>query len=336
MTSTDASRFTRRESPKDHPHGSAPRGVPVPAPVGRPGQTPAMIVMRDLTKSYGRSPALAGVSLEVPAGVIFGYLGPNGAGKTTTIRMLVGLMRPTCGSITVAGADVVRERSRAQRHIGYLPGQFVAYPDLTAQQYLKYLSRLRGGVEAAVLDRLVERMDLDTSVRIGAMSHGNRQKVGIVQAFMTEPDLLVLDEPTQGLDPLIQREFLTMLREVRDSGRTVFLSSHVLSEVQAVADTVAILRHGRLVEVRSVAELTAQSLRRIDLTFAAAPPDPEPLRAVDGVRSVERGAGHVLHIEVDGSTAELLKVVAPYGVSDIVSHEPDLEDVFLTYYGQDR
>ncbi|MGW4353250.1 ABC transporter ATP-binding protein [Nocardia sp. NPDC004582] len=306
------------------------------AGAARAGQAPPMIVMRELTKSYGRSPALAEVSLEVPPGVVFGYLGPNGAGKTTTIRMLVGLMRPTHGSITVAGADVVRERSRAQRHIGYLPGQFVAYQDLTARQYLSYLARLRGGVDPAVLGRLVERMDLDISARIGAMSHGNRQKVGIVQAFMTEPDLLVLDEPTQGLDPLIQREFLTMLREVRDSGRTVFLSSHVLSEVQAVADTVAILRSGRLVEVASVAELTARSLRRIDLEFDTEPPDPGLLRAVGGVRSVEGGADRVLHVEVDGSTAELLKFVAPYGVTDIVSHEPDLEDVFLTYYGQDR
>ncbi|MFE3988097.1 ABC transporter ATP-binding protein [Nocardia tengchongensis] len=299
------------------------------------GSSP-MIVMRELTKSYGHSPALAEVSLEVPPGVVFGYLGPNGAGKTTTIRMLVGLMRPSRGSITVAGADIVRERSTAQRHIGYLPGQFVAYADLTARQYLTYLADLRGGVAPAVLARLVERVDLDTSVRIGAMSHGNRQKVGIVQAFMTEPEVLVLDEPTQGLDPLIQREFLAMLREVRDSGRTVFLSSHVLSEVQAVADTVAILRRGRLVEVRSIAELTARSLRRIDLTFDAAPPDPGLLRAVGGVRSAERGPNRVLHVEVDGSTAELVKFVAPYGVVDIVSHEPDLEDVFLTYYGQDR
>ncbi|MVU78380.1 ATP-binding cassette domain-containing protein [Nocardia sp. ET3-3] len=288
-----------------------------------------------MTKLYGRAPALDDVSLDVPPGVVFGYLGPNGAGKTTTIRMLVGLMRPTRGSVAVAGADLVRERSAAQARIGYLPGQFVAYQDLTAAEYLRYLARLRGGVDPVSLARLVERMDLDTSVRIGAMSHGNRQKVGIVQAFMAEPDLLVLDEPTQGLDPLVQREFLDMLREVRDAGRTVFLSSHVLSEVQAVADTVAILRRGKLVEVRSVAELTAQSLRRLELTFDGTPPDSGLLRAVGGVRSVEAG-DHLLRVEVDGSTAELLKFVAPYGVSDIVSHEPDLEDVFLTYYGQDR
>ncbi|MTE16880.1 ATP-binding cassette domain-containing protein [Nocardia sp. CT2-14] len=288
-----------------------------------------------MTKLYGRVPALADVSVEVPSGSIFGYLGPNGAGKTTTIRMLVGLMRPSRGSVSVAGADTVRRRSDAQRSIGYLPGQFVAYPDLTAEQYLTYIGRLRGGVDPATLRRLVERLDVDTSLRIGSMSHGNRQKVGIVQAFMTDPDVLVLDEPTQGLDPLVQREFLTLLREARAAGRTVFLSSHVLSEVQAVADTVAILRHGRLVEIQSVAALTAQSLRRLELTFTAEPPDPALLRAVGGVRSV-KSADHTMHVEVDGSTAELLKFVAPYGVADIVSHEPDLEDVFLTYYGQDR
>lgn len=295
---------------------------------------PPMIAMRGLTKVYGRTPALLDVSLEVPAGVIFGYLGPNGAGKTTTIRMLVGLTRPTRGSIAVAGKDTVRERSAAQRHIGYLPGQFVAYPDLTADQYLGYLAHLRGDVNPAVLRRLVERLDLDMTARIGAMSHGNRQKVGIVQAFMGEPDLLVLDEPTQGLDPLIQREFLTMLREARDAGRTVLLSSHVLSEVQAVADTVAILRHGQLVEMATVTALTARTLRRLDLTFAEAPPDPELLRAVEGVRSVD-AEDHRVHVEVDGSTAQLLKFIAPYGVADIISHEPDLEDAFLTYYGQD-
>ncbi|WP_227983658.1 ABC transporter ATP-binding protein [Nocardia spumae] len=294
-----------------------------------------MIAMRGLTKYYGRAPALLDLDLEVPPGVIFGYLGPNGAGKTTTVRMLVGLMRPTRGSIIVAGADIERARSTAQRHIGYLPGQFVAYPDLTAERYLTYLARLRGDVAAAGVRRLAERLHVDTSTRIGAMSHGNRQKVGLVQAFMSDPDVLVLDEPTQGLDPLVQREFLLMLREARDAGRTVFLSSHVLSEVQAVADTVAILRHGRLVEVRSVAALTAQTLRRLDLTFAATPPDPQLLRAVGGVRSVT-GTGRTLHVELDGSIAELLKFVAPYGVSDLISHEPDLEDVFLTYYGQDR
>ncbi|WP_406230356.1 ABC transporter ATP-binding protein [Nocardia sp. NBC_01009] len=293
-----------------------------------------MIEFDGLTKYYGRQPALVDVTLKVPAGVVFGYLGPNGAGKTTTIRILVGLMRPTRGTARVRGADTVREREVAQRHIGYLPGQFVAYPDLTAEQYLRYLAALRGGVDPAVRDAMIERLDLDPSQRIGAMSHGNRQKVGIVQAFMFEPDLLVLDEPTTGLDPLVQREFLGMVREARAAGRTVFLSSHVLSEVQAVADTVGMLREGQLIAVRSVAELTKQAFHRIDLTFAGEPPDSDVLRGIAGVRRAERNAVAV-HVELEGSTADLVKAVAPYDVVDIVSHEPDLEEVFLTYYGQE-
>ncbi|MFX0577856.1 ATP-binding cassette domain-containing protein [Nocardia nepalensis] len=286
-----------------------------------------------LTKCYGDKPALVDLDLEVPAGVVFGYLGPNGAGKTTTIRLLAGLLRPTRGTATIDGADTVRDRAAARRRIGYLPGEFVAYPDLTAEQYLSYLAHLRGGVDPKVRARLAERLGLDTSTHIGAMSHGNRQKVGIVQAFMAEPELLILDEPTAGLDPLVQREFHALLREVRDEGRTVFLSSHVLSEVQEVADTVAILRQGRLVEVRSIAELTARPLRRLDLVFAGTPPDLEGLRRIEGVRTVRRNTKAV-HVEIEGSTAELLQAVAPHQVTDIVSHEPDLEDIFLAYYGQ--
>ncbi|MGY4101451.1 ATP-binding cassette domain-containing protein [Nocardia sp. R16R-3T] len=292
-----------------------------------------MIELDRLTKSYGRKQALAEVTLRVPAGVVFGYLGPNGAGKTTTIRVLVGLMRPTSGSARVCGADTVRKREAAQRHIGYLPGQFVAYPDMTAERYLTYLANLRGGVDRTVRDTLIKRLDLDPTIRIGAMSHGNRQKVGIVQAFMSEPDLLVLDEPTTGLDPLVQREFLAMIREARDAGRTVFLSSHVISEVQAVADTVGLLRQGRLIEVRSVADLTGRATHRIDLRFAGEPPDAGTLRRIAGVREVRRDATTV-HIELSGSTAELLKAVAPYDVVDIISREPDLEEIFLSYYGQ--
>ncbi|WP_433663218.1 ATP-binding cassette domain-containing protein [Nocardia sp. CA-128927] len=294
----------------------------------------AIISTKGLTKRYGRKPALVDVDLEVPAGVVFGYLGPNGAGKTTTIRLLVGLMRPTSGSAAIGGADTVRARSEAQRHIGYLPGEFVGYPDLTADQYLRYLAHLRGGVDDKVRRRLIERLGLDPTVRIGAMSHGNRQKVGIVQAFMSEPELLVLDEPTAGLDPLVQREFHTLVHEAKAAGSTVFLSSHVLSEVQEVADMVGILRQGRLVEVRSIGELTARPLRHIDLVFAGAVPALDRLRQLDGVRSVHRNTKAV-HVELEGSTAELLRVIAPFEVTDIVSREPDLEEIFLNYYGQD-
>ncbi|MGV9926490.1 ATP-binding cassette domain-containing protein [Nocardia rhamnosiphila] len=295
-----------------------------------------MIELTGLGKSYRSTVALDEVTLQVAAGMIFGYVGPNGAGKTTTIRILAGLMRPTRGSARICGADTVRERKRAQRNLGYLPGQFVAYPDLTAEQYLGYLAHLHGGVDPKVRRGIADRLDLDVTTRIGAMSHGNRQKVGIVAAFMTEPPVVLLDEPTSGLDPLVQREFLAMAREVRDSGRTVFLSSHVLSEVEAVADTVGMLRKGRLIEVRSVAEFTGRTVRHLDLTFAGPAPAPTVLRDLPGVRHVYRGPDrHRVEVEMDGSTAELVKAIAPYDVIDLVSREPDLEEVFLGYYGQD-
>lgn len=286
-----------------------------------------------LTKHYRGRPALVDLRLEVPCGVIFGYLGPNGAGKTTTIRLLAGLLRPSAGRAEVLGRDVVRERESAQRQIGYLPGEFVAYPDLTAAQYLRYLGNLRGGVPRSRVERLAERLTLDLSQRIGAMSHGNRQKVGIVQALLTEPALLVLDEPTAGLDPIVQREFLALVREARDAGRTVFLSSHVLSEVEAVADMVGILRHGRLVEVQSVAELKAQPLHQIDLRFDGPAPVAR-LRQAQGVRSVRENGSAAVHVVLEGSTADLLATAAPFRIAGITTHEPDLEEIFLTYYGQ--
>jgi len=215
----------------------------------------AVIRTWELAKSYHRRPALLGIDLEVPDNVVFGYLGPNGAGKTTTIRLLVGLLRPTSGRAELLGMDTVRDRDQMQRRIGYLPGEFVAYPDLTGEEYLRYLANLRGGVNWSIVEGMAKRFDLDLTGRIGALSHGNRQKVGIVQAFMHEPDVLILDEPTSGLDPLVQREFLELVRDTREQGRTVFLSSHILYEVEAVADAVAIIRAGRLVVVAPLERL---------------------------------------------------------------------------------
>jgi ABC-2 type transport system ATP-binding protein len=285
-----------------------------------------------LTKSYRGRLALTALDLEVPPGVIFGYLGPNGAGKTTTIRLLAGLLRPTAGNATVFGLDTVRDREAVQRRIGYLPGEFTAYRDLTAEQYLRYLGTLCGGVDPSDVERLAKRLDLDLSDRIAAMSHGTRQKVGIVQAFLHDPEVLILDEPTAGLDPLVQREFLTLLREARTDGRTVFLSSHVLSEVEAVADMVGILRRGHLVEIQSVARLKTQALRRIDLGFEG-PPPVDVLRHAPGVREVHLD-GAATHLMVEGSPADLLAVAAPYRITAITTHEPDLEEIFLRYYGQ--
>ena len=283
-----------------------------------------------LAKRYGRTEALRGVDLTVPRNTVFGYLGPNGAGKTTTIRILAGLMRPTSGSAEVLGHDVVRDREQAQRHIGFLPGDFAGYPDLTGSQFLHYLANLRGGVPWTEVEGLAKRLDLDLDVRMGSLSHGNRQKVGIVQAFMHDPELLILDEPTTGLDPIVQREFLQLLREARERGRTVFLSSHILSEVEAVADVVAILRRGQLVVTDTVANLEHQAVRRIDLVFRDSPPV-AAITQVPGVHDVQ--ADHrTIHLAVEGSTAELIRAAAPYGVDNVVTHEPDLEDVFLGWY----
>ncbi|HWD79701.1 MAG TPA: ABC transporter ATP-binding protein [Kribbella sp.] len=289
-----------------------------------------VIKTRGLTKRFGRRTALDSLDLDVAAGTIVGYLGPNGAGKTTTIRLLAGLIRPTAGSAVVFGFDAADQYDVLQRRIGYLPGDFVAYPDLTGSQYLDYFAHLYGGVDRSRIELLAKRFDLDLAVRIGTLSRGNRQKVGVVQAFMHDPDLLILDEPTTGLDPLMQREFRDLLRETRDAGRTVFLSSHVLSEVEAVADTVAILRAGRLVTVQSVQALLDNARRRLDLTFAGTPPT-DLIQAVSGVQQVSID-GRVAHIVITGSTAELLKAVAPYDVTNVLSHEADLEAAFLDYY----
>jgi ABC-2 type transport system ATP-binding protein len=282
-----------------------------------------------LSKSYHGRPALKAMDLTVPTEVVFGYLGPNGAGKTTTIRLLAGLLRPSGGHAAVGGHDVVREREQAQQQIGYLPGDFRAYPRLTAAAYLDHLGHLRGGSDPARVRSLADRLGLDLSARIGAMSHGNRQKVGIVQAFMNSPAVLVLDEPTSGLDPLVQREFLTLVREARQDGRTVFLSSHNLYEVEAVADEVGILVRGSLAVVEAVDKLKARAVRRLDLTFVG-PPPVEVLHRV-AARDVTVD-GHTAHLVVEGHTTELLRAAAPYGIEQIVTHEPDLEDIFMSYY----
>ena len=288
---------------------------------------------RELTKHYGRTVALESLDLEVPPGIVFGCLGPNGAGKTTAIRLLVGLLRPTRGHVEVLGTDATRHADDVQSRVGYLPGDFTAYPDLTGEQYLRYIGNLRGGVDADVVRLLAKRFELDLDRRIVALSHGNRQKVGIVQAFMSEPELLILDEPTSGLDPLMQREFLALVREVRDAGRTVFLSSHILSEVEAVADVVGILRRGHLVVVDEVEQLKRRALRRVDLHFAAPPPT-RALAAVPGVQEV-RVDGATAQVVVEGSMAELITTLAHYRVDDIVSHEADLEEVFLAHYAEE-
>ena len=289
------------------------------------------LVTTGLRKTFrGGRVALRGLDLAVPTGSVFGYLGPNGAGKTTTIRLVAGLLRPTAGSARVLGLDVERHRDEVQRRLGYLPGRFVGYRDLTVDQYLQYLASLRGGVDTATVRSLLERFQVETDRRIATLSHGNQQKVGIVQAFMHRPDLVVLDEPTQGLDPIMQQEFLTLVREQSGTGTTVFLSSHVLSEIQAAADIVAILRAGELVTTATVAELRDQQVRRWDLTFTG-PAPLDALRSCPGVSELS-AHGRVAHLSLAGPADRLLRTAAPYGIEDVTTHEADLTDVFLRFY----
>jgi ABC-2 type transport system ATP-binding protein len=303
-------------------------GSSVVADQGRPA-----IRTSALSKTYGKTVGLDRLDLTVPEGVVFGYLGPNGAGKTTTIRLLVGQLRPSGGAASVLGLDAETSREQVQRLVGYLPGDFAAYPDLTGQQYLTYLGNLRGGVDPAHMMGLSERLGLDLTKKIGSLSHGNRQKVGLVQAFMHRPPLLILDEPSSGLDPLVQCEFLAMVREARAERRTVFLSSHVLAEVEAVADSVGILREGRLVIVESVENLRKRALRRLELTFDRDVPI-QALRAVTGVRDIQVDDRSALLV-VEGSTAELVRVAAPHGVTNVRTVEAGLEQVFLSFYGEE-
>ncbi len=232
------------------------------------------------------------------------------------------------------GFDPVSEPQEVHRRVGYLPGDFAAYRDMTGRRYLRYLANLRGGVDEGRSHDLAERFELNLDRAIGALSHGNRQKVGLIQAMMHQPDLLVLDEPTQGLDPLMQRVFLELLSEQRDAGRTVFLSSHILAEVEEVADRVAIIRNGRLATVRDINALKARTRRRLELRFTEGVEPPfDQLGAVEGVIQVAR-LGSTVEVVVEGSMAELLRFVAPFGVERVVSNEVDLEGVFLQYYEQ--
>ncbi len=292
----------------------------------------AAIATNGLSKSFGETAALVDLDLVVPPGCILAYLGPNGAGKTTTIRVLVGLVRPSSGRASVLGHDVVSERREVQRSVGYLPGEFVPYRDLSGGQYLDHLASLRGGVQRSSIDDLAARFELDLSRRVGSLSHGNRQKLGIVQACMHDPEVLVLDEPSQGLDPLMQNVLLDLLRERRDAGTTVFLSSHVLSEVEQVADAVAIIRQGRLVSVSDVSEIEARARRRVELTFVD--PSTAPFEALGEQPNVVELVveGPRADLVVEGSMAELLRIAAPAGIERVVASETDLEDLFISFY----
>jgi ABC-2 type transport system ATP-binding protein len=291
----------------------------------------APVAVERLTKSYGERRGVADLTFEIEPGEIFGYLGPNGAGKTTTIRTLMDFLRPTSGTARVFGLDSRADRVEIHRRVGYLPGEFGLYEHQTGEEYLAFLGNLRG-TDGRHIPELAERLRLDLSVRIRALSHGNRQKLGLIQAFMHEPELLILDEPTQGLDPLIQHEFFGLLTETRERGNTVFLSSHVLPEIERSCDRVGIIRDGRLVAVEDIGELKEKAVRTLEIRFAA-PPRPDLFQRVAGVRNVEAN-GDLVRLTVAGALDPVVKAMARFQVLDLESHEPSLEDIFLTFYGR--
>jgi ABC-2 type transport system ATP-binding protein len=283
-----------------------------------------------LTKYYGRNRGVAELDLAVPPGAVFGFLGPNGAGKTTTIRLLLDLIRPTGGRAEVLGLDTRSHSLEIRGRVGYLSGELALYENLTGRELLDYVANLRGLRERRLAGQLCQRLDLDPTHHVHDLSRGNKQKLGLVLALMHRPELLLLDEPTSGLDPLVQQEFHQIVREATDEGRTVFLSSHILSEVERMADRVGIIREGRLVDLLRVSELKTHALRRFELEFAR--PVPAAVFAqLPGVVEVAVSGG-VVRCAVEGSVDPLIKAAAGYELVNLVSHEPDLEEIFLAYY----
>ena len=284
-----------------------------------------------LTKTYGVHRGVVDVDLDVTEGEIFGFLGPNGAGKTTTMRVLLDLIRPTSGRAEIFGIETSKDPVAIHRRVGYLPGEFDLYDRLTGADTIAYFANLRGGVDAGYVAQLVERLDLDPSRRFREYSKGNKQKVGLVVALQHRPDLLILDEPTSGLDPLMQQTFFELIREARAEGRTVFLSSHIIDEVDRTCDRVAIIREGRLVQVDRIEAVRKLAFHHVELTFGS-PVASSAFEAIDGVEVVSRD-GATITMRVSGPIGTVLTAAAPHGLVDVVSREPNLEDVFLAQYG---
>jgi ABC-2 type transport system ATP-binding protein len=295
---------------------------------------PDAVVVEALTKRYGTHRGIDDVSFSIRQGEVFGFLGPNGAGKTTTMRLMLDLIRPTSGRVSIFGVDAGTRPRDLHARIGYLPGDLRLYDRMTAGAFLRYVSDLYGGGHMERAEALASRMTCDLSRRIRELSKGNRQKVGIIQAFMHEPDLLILDEPTSGLDPLLQQEFEALVREARAAKRTVFLSSHVLREVESTCDRVAFIREGRLALVQDVAQLRQRPVRRVHVEFASPvlASDVERLASVNELRVVR----NEMWCRVAGDIDSLVKELARHEVVRIEVHEPDLEEVFMEQYGGGR
>lgn len=291
----------------------------------------AAIRLERLSKFYGKARGVVEVDLEVQTGEVFGFLGPNGAGKTTTIRALLDLIRPTSGKATVLGLDSVADSLEIRRRVGYLPGELALWEWMTARQVLDHLSNLRGGIDQAYREQLTERFEVEIDRKVSDLSTGNKQKIGLVQAFMHKPELIVLDEPTSGLDPLMQQVTYEVIDEAQRDGRTVFLSSHVLPEVERIAQRVAIIRKGRVIEVATVDSLKERAVRVAELRFGWPAPDAAALAAIPGVTEASV-SGSVATVRVEGSMDPLVKALAGYETLLIRTHDTPLEEIFLQLY----
>lgn len=298
------------------------------------GVTDPAIVLHELTKYYGKRRGVDGISFRVEPGQTVGFLGPNGSGKTTVMRVLMGLIAATSGRVEILGRTIRRDSAEVRQDVGYLPGTLRLYDNLTARRFLDFVNRMRGGRGASSLEPLAERFALPLDTRIGEMSKGTKQKVGVVQAFMHAPRVLVLDEPTSGLDPLVQREFESLLREHTDRGAAVLLSSHVLSEVERTASHVAIIDQGRLVTLDEVRRLTARIERRLRLTFDRPTPD-GLFVGCPGVRTVTTD-GTTVEVTMAGPETDVLARAVEHGVVAVDSHEPTLDEIFLSFTGASR
>jgi beta-exotoxin I transport system ATP-binding protein len=286
-----------------------------------------------LSKDYGAGRGVFDLTLQVDSGEIFGFLGPNGAGKSTTMRLLLDLIKPTSGSASILGLDTRADSLEVRRRVGFLPGELALYPRLRGSDMLAFLARLRGGADTHAYEALAERFDAELDRPIRELSTGGRQKLGLIQAFMHDPAVVILDEPIAGLDPLVQERFHALLAELSARGRTVFLSSHTLSEVERVTHRVAILRRGRLAVVDSIENLRRFAVQRLEIEFAA-PVAAETFRQIPGVREVA-GDGLRLNVAYEGSADAVVKAAAHHDVRALRTHDDDLEAIFLRYYQDD-
>jgi ABC-2 type transport system ATP-binding protein len=292
------------------------------------------ILTEKLTKTYGRRLGIDNLDLEVRPGEVFGFIGPNGAGKTTTIRLLLDLLHPTSGRASIMGLDVHKDSIAVRRSLGYLPGEFGLEPRMTGRELVRHFGRLRGLDGLGSADELAARLGLDLDLPMGRLSRGNRQKVGLVQALYHHPSLLILDEPTTGLDPLVQDTFLQIIREAREEGRTVFLSSHFLSEVERVCDRVAIVRAGRLAAVETTETLLEKRRKHVTMVFDS-PVDPAPFERLPGVSEVGVW-GNTITLALSDGIDGVIKLAAQHTLVDLRVEHPSLDEVFMSYYGPEQ